>query len=179
MLEFFHALVVDIPSVFWNQEQGHPPLNLAMQRNANNCAVLAILESFFALKKEIKCTAIQQAVRDYIRLPIHNAILFGALAATILDMVDNHAIAVRTSDESNNNNEEASNSLGIAAWLLGGSNYCFSDCISRALEMREPANVCILHPIVRLALSRPIHVWETKRSSSFAGVMSELRFEAT
>mmetsp|Transcript_28011 Transcript_28011/g.43551 ORF Transcript_28011/g.43551 Transcript_28011/m.43551 type:complete len:121 (+) Transcript_28011:2362-2724(+) len=69
--------------------QGLAPLNLAMQHSGNDGAVLAIL----ALRKKFKCTAFQQDVGDYRRLPIHNAIFFGASAPTILDIVDNHILS--------------------------------------------------------------------------------------
>jgi len=79
------------------------PLRLAIDLDISDDIILAILESY--PMEGTKSIALEQEVGKYKRLPLHNAILFDASKASILDMINVYPNAARFKDESNNDGE--------------------------------------------------------------------------
>ena len=59
--------------------KGRVPLNLVIDLNYRYDVVLAILESYPALKEGTKSIAFQKEVRKYKRLPLHNGLMLQQL----------------------------------------------------------------------------------------------------
>jgi len=158
--------------------KGLVPLVLVIQLNASDDVVLVILESYPTLKRVTNYTALQQEVGKFRRLPLHNAILFGASTLTTLDMIKNYPAAATKSDDSNIDGE-----LPIHLALQQGRSeevvVALLIAYPDSLERCKPMNMKKLHPVVRAAFSRPIDYWEAKSLSMLSDVMSELRAEAT
>ena len=144
------------------------PLRLAIQHNVSDDAVLAIIESYPGLSRGTKCTA---------RLPLDNAILFGASTFTTLDLIHNYPVAATMSDDSNIDGE-----LPINLALQHGRSFEVIVALliahPESLESCRTVNMKKLHPNILVALSRPQDYWEAKRMSMLSDVMSELRAEA-
>mmetsp|Transcript_4441 Transcript_4441/g.6791 ORF Transcript_4441/g.6791 Transcript_4441/m.6791 type:complete len:271 (-) Transcript_4441:201-1013(-) len=156
--------------------KGLVPLSLSIDLDASDDFIVAILESYPALKRGTKYTALRQEVGNFKRLPLHNAILVGASTTTVLDMIDAYPDAARMSDGSNCNGE-----LPIHLALQHGQSeeviVALLIAHPKSLESCQTVNMKKLHPVVQEAFSRPIDFWEAKSLILLSDVMSELRIQ--